>query len=56
MPTLVITGGNSAPFFATGARALVAQLPNARHFVLEGQDHNVAPDALAPVLTEFFAG
>jgi len=56
MPTLVITGGNSAPFFATGAKQLVEQLPNARHFVLEGQDHNVAPDALAPVLTEFFGG
>lgn len=55
LPVLVITGGNSAPFFATGAKALVEQLPNARHRVLAGQDHNVSPDALAPVLVEFFA-
>ncbi len=55
MPVLVITGGNSAPFFASGAQALVEQLPDARHEVLEGQDHNVSPTALAPVLLKFFA-
>jgi len=55
MPVLVLTGGNSAPFFATGAQSLVEQLPNARHTVLPGQDHNVSPQALAPVLAEFFA-
>jgi len=54
--TLVITGGNSEDFFHDGAKALVKDLPNARHFVLEGQDHAVAPSALAPVLVEFFAG
>jgi len=56
MPVLVVTGGNSPSFFATGAKELVAQLPNARHAVLEGQSHNVSPQALAPVLAEFFAG
>ena len=44
MPTLVITGG----------RALVAALPAARHATLAGQDHNVSPDVLAPVLVDFF--
>jgi pimeloyl-ACP methyl ester carboxylesterase len=55
-PTLVITGGNSETFFHDGAKALVENLPKAQHYVLEGQDHAVAPSALAPVLVEFFAG
>ena len=53
-PTLVITGGNSEPFFHHGAEALVNDLPRAQHRVLEGQDHAVSPAALAPVLIEFF--
>ncbi|MBX3080985.1 MAG: alpha/beta hydrolase [Anaerolineae bacterium] len=52
--TLVITGGNSEPFFHDGAEALATLLPKARHYVLEGQDHAVAAEALAPVLTKFF--
>jgi pimeloyl-ACP methyl ester carboxylesterase len=55
-PTLVITGGNSETFFHDGAKALVDELPKAQHYILEGQDHAVAPSALAPVLVEFFAG
>lgn len=54
-PTLVISGGNSPPFFHNGAQALVALLPDAEYRILEGQDHAVSPDALAPVLVEFFA-
>ena len=54
-PTLVITGGNSEPFFHNGAKALVDSLPNAQHRILEGQDHAVSPAALAPMLIEFFA-
>jgi pimeloyl-ACP methyl ester carboxylesterase len=56
VPTLVMTGGNSPPFFADGAKALVAMLPDAQHRVIEGQDHAVAPSALAPVLVAFFGG
>jgi pimeloyl-ACP methyl ester carboxylesterase len=56
MPTLVITGGNSEQFFHDGASALVDELPNAKHRVLEDQDHAVSPSALAPLLIEFFAG
>lgn len=55
-PTLVIVGGNSDPFFHDGAQALIHDLPNATYRILEGQDHAVAPSALAPVLDEFFAG
>ena len=54
MPTLVMTGGNSEPFFSAGAQALVRLLPNAQHRILEGQDHNVSPTALTPLLVEFF--
>jgi pimeloyl-ACP methyl ester carboxylesterase len=53
-PALVIVGGNSEPFFHAGAQALVDDLPNARRRILEGQDHAVAPAALAPILIEFF--
>lgn len=53
-PTLVLTGGNSETFFHTGAKALVGSLANAKHHILEGQDHAVSPAALAPVLVEFF--
>lgn len=53
-PALVISGGNSPPFFHNGAQALVAMLPDAKYRMLEGQDHAVSPDALAPVLVEFF--
>jgi hypothetical protein len=36
------------------AEALAGALPNGRTRVLEGQEHNVAPDAIAPALKEFF--
>lgn len=55
-PTLVITGEKSEGFFHDGAKALVDDLPSAKHRILEGQDHAVSPEALAPVLVEFFAG
>ena len=53
-PTLVMVGGESPPFFQRGTRALADILPDARHRTLEGQSHGVAPEALAPVLVEFF--
>jgi pimeloyl-ACP methyl ester carboxylesterase len=55
-PALVIVGGNSEPFFHAGAQALVDDLPNAQRHILEGQDHAVAPAALAPILIDFFQG
>ena len=36
------------------AQALAHALPNAKRRTLEGQTHDVAPEALAPVLMEFF--
>ncbi len=55
-PTLVIAGGADFPWMRDTAQALADTLPNAQRRTLEGQTHDVAPDALAPVLVEFFAG
>jgi hypothetical protein len=54
MPTLVITGSSSMSFFHNGAKTLADTLLEARYQMLEGQDHNVAPEAVVPVLVEFF--
>ena len=56
VPTLVLTGGSSMPFMAPAAEAIVKLIPGARHAVLEGQDHNVAPEVLVPALRDFFGG
>jgi pimeloyl-ACP methyl ester carboxylesterase len=55
MPTLVIVGGDSPPFFQNGTRAIVDQLPHAQHATLAGQTHEVSSAALAPMLIAFFA-
>jgi len=54
VPTLVMHGGDSPAWQRNGARAIAAVLPNARHRTLDGQQHRVAPETLAPVLIEFF--
>ncbi len=56
VPTLVMDGGASPAFMHNAAQAAAHALPNAQHRTLEGQTHDVAPDALAPVLEKFFAG
>jgi pimeloyl-ACP methyl ester carboxylesterase len=53
-PTLVMVGGESFPFMRETARALADVIPDAQTRILEGQEHNVDPSALAPVLVEFF--
>ena len=55
VPTLVMTGGNGAPFMLETAKTLTRVIPGARLKTLEGQTHDVHPGALAPVLAEFFA-
>ena len=56
VPTLVIDGGASFPFMRETAQALADVLPDGHHRTLEGQTHDVAPEAMAPVLAGFFAG
>jgi pimeloyl-ACP methyl ester carboxylesterase len=55
MPALIMDGGASYPFMHIAATALANAIPNAQHNTLEGQTHEVAPEALAPVLIEFFS-
>jgi pimeloyl-ACP methyl ester carboxylesterase len=52
--TLVVAGGASPEFMDTAAQAVAHTMPNAKHSTLEGQTHDVAPQALAPMLVEFF--
>ena len=54
-PTLVIDGGSSFAGMGEAAEALADALPDGRRRTLEGQEHNVDPNILAPVLVDFFA-
>jgi hypothetical protein len=38
----------------SGAEALARALPNGSFRLLDGQGHDVAPEAIGPVLVEFF--
>jgi pimeloyl-ACP methyl ester carboxylesterase len=55
---VVMDGGASRetmPFMRASADAIARAIPNARRRTLEGQGHNARPDAVAPVLMEFFS-
>jgi pimeloyl-ACP methyl ester carboxylesterase len=54
IPVLVIDG-EQTPWLTQGADAIAAALPEARRCTLPGQTHDVAADAIAPVLREFFS-
>jgi pimeloyl-ACP methyl ester carboxylesterase len=55
VPTLGLTGGNTAPWLAAASRAVADAIPGAVHRVIDGQDHGILqqPDALREVLTGF---
>lgn len=56
VPVLVAHGGAGEPYMAAGAKELAS---HGAHFTLQtlpGQNHNVDPHVLAPVLTAFFTG
>jgi pimeloyl-ACP methyl ester carboxylesterase len=55
VPTLVMDGGKSPDYMRNATRALADVVPNARYRTLEGQTHMLKPQAVAPVLVEFFA-
>jgi pimeloyl-ACP methyl ester carboxylesterase len=57
VPTLAVGGGESPAWLPAAARAVADAIPGARYVTLEGQDHGVLnqPDALCPVLVDFFA-
>jgi pimeloyl-ACP methyl ester carboxylesterase len=56
VPTIVMTGGASFPWMSETAATLAQALPDGQTRTLEGQTHDVAPDAMASVLEEFFSG
>jgi len=51
--TLVIDGG-TIPWLSHTADAVADTLPNARRYTIAGQPHNVADEAMAPILIEYF--
>ena len=55
VPTLVMSGDNGPPFMLETAKTLSKAIPVAKLSTLDGQTHDVHPEALAPVLAEFFA-
>lgn len=52
---MVVDGGASPAWMREAARVVSDSLPHGRHRTLTGQTHEVAPQALAPLLTEFFS-
>jgi pimeloyl-ACP methyl ester carboxylesterase len=53
-PTLAVYGGDSPSFMGDGAKAVAEAVPDGRVRRLDGQNHDIVPSALAPVLLEFF--
>lgn len=53
VPTLVMDGATT-PSLSQAAQAVAEALPNAERRTLEGQQHNVDPATIAPVLSAFF--
>ena len=53
-PTIVIAGEESFPFFLRTVAVLEEALPNGEPATIPGATHDVSPDAIGPVLTEFF--
>jgi pimeloyl-ACP methyl ester carboxylesterase len=56
VPTLVLAGGASPPWMREVAERIAGALPDGRYRTLEGQTHDVNPEALAPELEEHFKG
>jgi pimeloyl-ACP methyl ester carboxylesterase len=55
-PTVVAYGAKTVAGLRHASRALADVLPNATLRELPGQNHNVSPSAIVPVLAEFVAG
>jgi pimeloyl-ACP methyl ester carboxylesterase len=55
VPVLTMGGSKSDTWMQNAQKAIAANLANARHKTLKGQNHMVAPKAIAPVIKEFLA-
>ncbi|MGW0333031.1 alpha/beta fold hydrolase [Streptomyces sp. NPDC003011] len=56
VPVLSVAGGASPGWLREAAQAVAEAAPEGAYRTLEGQTHMVDPQALAPVLAEFFTG
>lgn len=56
IPVLGLAGSMTPPFLRHGAEGVAAAAPAGRFELVEGQTHDVAADALEPLLRRFFAG
>ena len=56
VPALVLAGGASPEWMIDASRQIAAALPNGQLRILDGQDHVVPSQVLAPVLAEFISG
>ena len=56
MTTLVMDGGKSPDWMRNAMQAVAKVLPNAQYRTLDRQTHMLKPEALTPVLIEFFNG
>ncbi|MFF0970137.1 alpha/beta fold hydrolase [Streptomyces sp. NPDC003703] len=54
VPVLALAGGASPAPMREAARRVAQAVPDGTYGVLEGQTHAVEPEALAPVLTDFY--
>jgi pimeloyl-ACP methyl ester carboxylesterase len=53
-PVLVLGGGNSPAWFRRSVAEQAAAIPGAQLRTLDGYDHNVPPEVIAPILASFF--
>ena len=56
VPVLVLGGSTSPDWFHRTVQETAAVIPGARLVMMDGYDHGMPPEVIAPVLTEFFLG
>jgi pimeloyl-ACP methyl ester carboxylesterase len=56
IPVLVLGGSTSPDWFHRTVQETAAVIPGARLVMMDGYDHGVPPEVIAPVLTDFFLG
>ncbi len=54
LPALVMSGDASPEFMKSVAESLSKAMPKAQYRNLDGQNHGVKPEVMAPILIEFF--
>ncbi|HEV7278151.1 MAG TPA: alpha/beta hydrolase [Devosiaceae bacterium] len=55
VPAKIVGGTKSETWMRNAQRAIARILPDARHAELEGENHMVKPEKIAPMIKEFFA-